>query len=469
MGIPSYFSYIIKNYPNIIRKLPECEKFDYLFMDSNSIVYDSYYELEQKYMKTPFDITDIENMIIKKVIEKIDDLIRVITPTQLTYIAFDGIPPLAKIEQQKKRRYKSAFLAKALKTEKIWDTCSITPGTDFMILLDTEITNYYKRFSNIITSCSNEKGEGEHKIFRYIRDNDLSNQNVVIYGLDSDLIMLSILHSEQVKNIKVMREAPSFVSVLASSVKIETSEKMLLDIIQLSNGIETEMEKGIPNDEEKEVKKRKKDYIMMSILLGNDFVPNIGSIYIREDGMERLMKAYKEVKENLIDEKKEIKWKNVKKYLLELEKEERERIKEKIEKKVRIEKKLENVPMLYREEEKSIGIESEGWEKRYRRITESNGKSYKEMLYWIWDYYSGIEREEISYNGKNGPLIQDILLEIGEPSKKKTQEYSLEYVIPKNNKVKMKQEIQEKIKNKKEENMEFIWMFKKYFWESELL
>ena len=103
-----------------------------------------------------------------------------------------------------------------------------------------------------------------------------------------------------------------------------------------------------------------------------------------------------------------------------------------------------------REEERSIGIESEGWESRYRRITESNGKSYKEMLKWVCGYYMGKEMEEKSYNGKGGPLIEDIILEIGEPSKKKRKEYEMEYVIPKNNKVKMNEETKEKIKNKKE-------------------
>ena len=41
MGIPSYFSYIIRNYSNIIRK--DCNRVQLLLMDCNSIIYDSYY------------------------------------------------------------------------------------------------------------------------------------------------------------------------------------------------------------------------------------------------------------------------------------------------------------------------------------------------------------------------------------------------------------------------------------------
>ena len=35
MGIPSYFSYIVKNHRNIIRKLNKNTKIDYMFLDSN--------------------------------------------------------------------------------------------------------------------------------------------------------------------------------------------------------------------------------------------------------------------------------------------------------------------------------------------------------------------------------------------------------------------------------------------------
>ena len=45
MGIPSYFSYIIRNYANIIRKREQYGKLDNFMLDSNSIIYDAYYEI----------------------------------------------------------------------------------------------------------------------------------------------------------------------------------------------------------------------------------------------------------------------------------------------------------------------------------------------------------------------------------------------------------------------------------------
>ena len=41
MGIPSYFSHIVKNHADIIQKLCKFEKnIDNLYLDSNSIIYD---------------------------------------------------------------------------------------------------------------------------------------------------------------------------------------------------------------------------------------------------------------------------------------------------------------------------------------------------------------------------------------------------------------------------------------------
>ena len=63
--------------------------------------------------------------------------------------------------------------------------------------LNFVLKNYYKIYKiKCILSDSNERGEGEHKIIHYIKNNNINN-NICIYGLDSDLIMLSLsLHIE---------------------------------------------------------------------------------------------------------------------------------------------------------------------------------------------------------------------------------------------------------------------------------
>ena len=50
MGIPSYFSFIVKNHGNIVRKIHKLNKnIDNFYLDSNSIVYDCLRALDKNY------------------------------------------------------------------------------------------------------------------------------------------------------------------------------------------------------------------------------------------------------------------------------------------------------------------------------------------------------------------------------------------------------------------------------------
>ena len=92
----------------------------------------------------------------------------------IVFIAFDGVAPLAKLEQQRNRRYKSQFTSDVLSTisvsnEQKWNTTAITPGTAFMEKLDKKVSLFFKKYKNVIVSGSNIPGEGEHKIFTHLR------------------------------------------------------------------------------------------------------------------------------------------------------------------------------------------------------------------------------------------------------------------------------------------------------------
>ena len=102
MGIPSYFSYIVKNHSNIIKKFEKCEiQVNNLYLDCNSIIYDAVHHIDFA------TLTDTATKtIIKRVISKIEEYINLIGPDNLIYIAFDGVAPVAKLEQQRSRRFK---------------------------------------------------------------------------------------------------------------------------------------------------------------------------------------------------------------------------------------------------------------------------------------------------------------------------------------------------------------------------
>ena len=248
MGIPSYFSYIVKNHPEIIKKLQyNTIQINNLYLDCNSIIYDAVHNIDFAKLVD----SDI-NTIIKSVCVKIDEYIHLLKPNKSVYIAFDGVAPVAKLEQQRERRYKSIYqntIMKSLYKEKHtdpWNTTAITPGTKFMVQLNNAIHNYYKHIAkynveNIILSTSEECGEGEHKLFQYIRDhpNKHLNENTVIYGLDADLIMLSINHLPISNNIFLFRETPHFIKTINS--ELEPNSTYLLDIPELAKNITLNM------------------------------------------------------------------------------------------------------------------------------------------------------------------------------------------------------------------------------------
>ena len=148
MGIPSYFSYIVKNYINVIKKFKEYElKIDNLFLDCNSIIYDSYRNIDI----TNTNNKNISKTIISSVIAKIEEYVRTINPSKLVYIAFDGVAPVAKLEQQRQRRYKSWYQNEVSHqllnkdTKECWNTASITPGTTFMYELNETLTKHFDK------------------------------------------------------------------------------------------------------------------------------------------------------------------------------------------------------------------------------------------------------------------------------------------------------------------------------------
>lgn len=504
MGIPSYFSHIIKNYSNIIRTLSFFNKqsnfqFEELYMDCNSIIYDSVYELEKKNS----NIISFEADVIQLVILKIEEYIRMIRPRGLVYIAFDGVAPFAKMEQQRTRRYKSQFMAKIEGSydSKKWNTSAITPGTKFMENLckcvNVHFNNHEKKYNveHIITSCSDECGEGEHKLFKYIRQN-VSTRKVAVYGLDSDLIMLSIFHLKYCSELYIFREAPDFLHLssfktptnghemsekatlpcalhverqmqkgVKSSIPVNVdNEPHFLDIKHLSSCINSEMACKFHEPDSR----RTVDYIFMCFLLGNDFLPHFPAMNIRTHGIGALLDIYRKCIGNqsgrfLISISNEINWRTVKLLFGEIAKLEynfllneyfvRDSFDTRTYKEMTSEEKVEvlkNVPILYRAEEKYICPKEPYWENRYyKTLLHMNREdvsivcnNYLEGLEWVFRYYiNDCPDWRWKYNYHYPPLFSDLVKYVPDKehvfilnnnNKPFTSAVQLSYVLPMN-------------------------------------
>lgn len=280
MGIPHLYREIVKKDPSIIvNKIPACNR---LFLDFNGIIHNSANRIKSKYIEN----NNIEDLLFKEIIIQTNEIVSACKPSELLYIAIDGVAPLAKQHQQRKRRYLSAYTNQIINEFKDhnnipylnWDSNQITPGTSFMINLNNYLKEYYNtnKFDyTVIVSGSDEVGEGEHKAIRYIKDQNLKQTNTeidVIYGLDADLIMLTLTCG--VENIYLMREAdPNF-----NYINIKRLRRNISLYLYDSEDICYMY-----------------DYVVICFLLGNDFLPNIPCLKLRFNGLTILCNTYKEI------------------------------------------------------------------------------------------------------------------------------------------------------------------------------
>jgi 5'-3' exonuclease len=291
MGIPHLYREIVKNNPEVIvDKLPNtCKR---LFLDFNSIIHQCANTLKQKCL-------DVDSHIFQSITEYTEDVVAICEPSELLYIAIDGVAPIAKQHQQRKRRYLSAYTNNIIDNCKQkcgmkyvkWDSNQITPGTEFMTKLNSYMKDYYlnnKKTYKVVVSGSDEAGEGEHKAINFMKDN-IVNGIDVIYGLDADLIMLALTCG--LRGIYLMRESINF--KMCNKEFTESSKSLCfkyVDIVSLRKSIALYLYDSENNA-------YMYDYVVICFMVGNDFLPNISCLKLRFNALKVICDTYKTVYE----------------------------------------------------------------------------------------------------------------------------------------------------------------------------
>lgn len=342
MGIPSYFKSLAKKHDHTILDLKDSElNVHQLFFDLNGLIHPVAAHTRKTHPHLSGDsLEDKIHVAIKDEIVKIAKLSQV---SELIYLAVDGVAPFAKITQQRTRRYKSFMVKKMVNAvhEKHgepcdkWDTNAISPGTSFMNRLMQYLGASLGAIQEatacqVIFSGSNEPSEGEHKIIQYIKEEaekvgqDENNKNKVIYGLDADLIMLSIISN--VPDIHLLRESVHFGKVLKDRylyLRIDPLRKALTDEIRsyilhpntpsAKASLQKTRRKGSSHkdhnqdDDPHHNQDHKKgqadiktpndqqlihDYVFLCFMMGNDFLPHLPALHIHLGGIEYLLELY---------------------------------------------------------------------------------------------------------------------------------------------------------------------------------
>ena len=278
MGIPSYYRFLCqKNKKTIINQYKKNGR-TILCLDFNCIVYHCLSKIP-----TFEDNDSYERYLIKEVCNYVEHIWKSAGNPEELYIAVDGVVPMAKMKQQRLRRFKSIFMepyelesGARVSDQKCWDKNSITPGTLFMKKLDSSLSELCKNHSCWSLSGFRDPGEGEHKVMDYIRKNQ-QEATFLVYGLDADLILLSMLNSFE-NHIYLMREEMEFNMVIKDT--FDKEQFLYLDIEELKKEL-------FPNEDtvgSGATPQAIQDYIMMMSLLGNDFLPHSISLTIKDGG-----------------------------------------------------------------------------------------------------------------------------------------------------------------------------------------
>jgi 5'-3' exonuclease len=296
MGIKHFFTWFRNNEEMKQAIYNEPPRYiDHILIDMNGIIHESaqfvfkYGKYSSKIQiparfKNKSKAPAIENLY-SKIHEKVNEIIQTVNPQKSIYLAIDGVAPKSKQNQQRQRRFRAAMEnnQNILKTEPIplsssndhsqlrkycsssigqFDSNCITAGTKFMhdlslSLIDLSWVKFPNKKIDVKISTDSEPGEGEHKLINWIRQNICQSNNDDVYcvaGVDADLILLCCLL--KTNNIFIMRES----EYVTHYIDIALAQKLL----------------PISAD----------DLLMLSCFIGNDFLPPIPSLEIKESAPE---------------------------------------------------------------------------------------------------------------------------------------------------------------------------------------
>ena len=332
MGVPSLFAWWVDHYLKLIlfSSVPVKGR-KVLYLDFNGLIHPAVRADNQELAQMLISVTDYLMKVYQHV--KPDEL----------YIAIDGVAPAAKLRQQQDRRYKSAKESKFMQDiavkhgqpvrENEVDFNMISPGTKFMADLQVHLERFITlncqpggvwQSVKVSLNGAGNPGEGEHKIMAEIRHRKSQglNEQVLIYGLDADLIFLSLINAPHTylvrENVQFKnRDHTDFYDTdkfpflyldigALKSIIIETlSPKTHIDKLQsmgFNNDIIDEqdvqalcMNNGWFKDTPEEHQRILLDYAYICFFLGNDFLPHLPCLKIRNGSLNEILIIYKKV------------------------------------------------------------------------------------------------------------------------------------------------------------------------------
>ena len=193
---------------------------DLLLDEYNSInkIYKFKYTIDEFYKH--IKEINLYDIIFNRIFDDIRNYLSFYPNCKLLYIGIDGVPSIGKMVEQQDRRYKGYLMSQINKKLKekykvelnnsnfsftniyneleyldlklSFDKNLISPQTDFMINFITQLKKQDFKLKTIISDFT-EEGEGEKKIVKYIKLYSKTDDRIIIYSPDADMIIMAMI------------------------------------------------------------------------------------------------------------------------------------------------------------------------------------------------------------------------------------------------------------------------------------
>ena len=281
MGIPSYYKKLADTTKGLVSRTFEGNA-SALYFDFNCMIY----HCARRPNTTlppypgPEGQEEWERLLLDDLVAYTVKVWQSVGSPREVFLAVDGVVPMAKMKQQRHRRFKSAWLThqeiqEGLREEKpSWDTNCITPGTRFMKRLTERLEKLCSLRTQWSVSGPDQPGEGEHKIMAKLRAQEPSSDPILVYGLDADLILLTLLNAK--RPTFLVREASEMGVVQLDGFGEEQFSYFSVEILKA---------KTVPDEVDLI------SYGAAMSLLGNDFLPHSLTVKMRDDGHGKIVQG----------------------------------------------------------------------------------------------------------------------------------------------------------------------------------
>ena len=419
---------------------------DNLYLDMNGIIHTCSHSNDFE-----LEAGEKDEDMARKMCTEVEKLFNVVKPKKNFVLCVDGVAPRAKMNQQRQRRFRKesdmlTAIEEAAKegtpipdADSLFDSNMISPGTEFMELFCEHFKFFLQRKLqvdacwrgvNVVFSGHDAPGEGEHKIMDFMRarkeSSDYHTDEVhCLYGLDADLIMLSLASQE--RHIVLLREIVKFESMKDIAARKESlksrgitnesslpasDQYVLFQIGCFRDYLRLDMAGRKPviyNNTSINWDTCYRDYVLMSCIVGNDFLPHLPHMAIKNNAMQLLVDRYSRLLQRgqYLTEGNVIHWENLRKLLEHVGQAELQQCNAAASHHQPSVKSI--LPTKKQHYKAKLNMDWDNFDSSQTGPIKDLCTSWVEGVRWVWEYYTtGVPSWSWYYPYHYGPYVSDL-------------------------------------------------------------